>query len=219
MTPNPLDHLIRRRAVHVGEQVMEEHGWGTHLTFETTRRNGQRLCFQMRLPDGMEMVEFGKLAEAARGAPAFVGHTATVLEQAREQAGVIVVGGLRGTAVPEAEREVMATLTVALAELPGPFNVEDFMPADSPSTVHSKQEVVQMSEHVSRIHRLSVESPGDGREPVPMLMIEYLFQNRYGVLALAFTTQREDMISSGPVRDIFDAINRTAFIGEEPAAI
>jgi hypothetical protein len=216
MALNPFTRRAQRKVVEAGEQAFEEAGWGTHLTFPTQRRDGQKLYFQMRLLNGLEMIDVSELAEAATGAPAFVGQFATAMKQAREQAGVIVVGGVR--AISDPQHDVLFTLTVALTELDGPFNVEDFLPEDSPSTLHSKQDYEQISEHVYRIHRISVESPGEGQEPLPTLMIEFLFLNRYGVLAGAFTTQREDMMGD-KVRNLFFNISQSFFIGEKPAAV
>lgn len=219
MSLNPLTRLAEHRAGQAAQKTMEEGGWGTHLTFPFVTRQGEKLYFQMRLPDGMEMVDLTQLAEAARGAPAFVGHFATAVAQARDQAGVILVGGLRGTAVPEAEREVLATLTVALTPLEKPFSIDDFMPEDSPSTLHSKQDVVEMTEGLYRIHRISVESVAEGRDPVPMLVIEYVYANAQGgVLAAAFATQREDMMGD-KIRDLFESIRRSFFLGEKPSAL
>lgn len=215
MSINPFTRHAQRRVEAAGQKVMEEGGWGQHLTFETQRRDGQKLFFQMRLPDGMAMVDLRQVVQAAPGAPAFVGHALTAVAQAREKAGVIVVGGLCGANDPE--QEVLATLTVALTELDGPFNVDDFMPEDSPATLHSKQDAAQVSEHMWRIHRISSESLG-GDEKMPMLMIEYLFVTRYGVLAAAFAANRFDMMGDA-VREIFDAISKTLFIGEKPAAV
>lgn len=104
MIRNPLERHRARRVAAAGEKVMAEGGWGTHLTYETRTRAGRRMYFQMRMPDGAEFVEVSRVADVASDTPAFVGRTLSTMEQAGEQAGVFVVGAVRGTAAPEAER-------------------------------------------------------------------------------------------------------------------
>ncbi len=56
---------------------------------------------------------------------------------------------------------------------------------------------------MTRIHRISGESQGEGKEPLPVLLIEYLWQSKYGLVTLAFATTRLDFMSD-EARAIFD---------------
>jgi hypothetical protein len=219
---HPLEHLQRRAVQDAAREAAQEgyaeHHWGTHLTYPVTRREGKPLVFELRLPDGVELVDVVKLAQAAQGAPAFVGHGLTALQTAEEVPGVVVVGALRPDNVPEDQRPVVATVTVVFTELQGPFNVEDFLPRDGPHTTHSKQDYAQMSDRLTRIHRISTESQGDGQEPLPMLLIEYLWQSPYGLVAIAFCTTRMDMMGDVP-RDMFDQIRQSMYLGDEPSIV
>jgi hypothetical protein len=103
-------------------------------------------------------------------------------------------------------------------ELRGPFNVEDFMPKDGPNTTHSKQDVTQISDRLTGIHRISTESQGEGQEPLPMLMLEYLWQNPHGLVAIAFCTTRLDMMSD-VARKLYDEIRQSMYLDDEPSVI
>lgn len=213
---NPLRRKVQDAARGAAQEAYAEHHWGAHLSYPVTRREGKPLVFEMRLPDGVEMVDVVKLAESAQGAPAFVGQGLTALQAAAQLPGVVVVGALRPDNVPEDQRPVTATVTVVFTELQGPFNAEDFMPKDGPNTTHSKQDVTQISEHITGIHRISTESQGDGQEPLPMLLLEYLWQSKYGLVAIAFCTTRMDMMGEF-ARKLYDQIRQSIYIGDQPS--
>lgn len=213
---HPLQTHLRRNAREAADEVFETGGWHAHYTFPVTRPDGQPLIFEIRTPDGVELVDAVALVQSARGAPAWVGDGLHGLQQAVDTPGVVVVAALRGTADPEPQREVVATLTVTFAELDGPFDIEACMPKDSASTIKSEQDCAQLSDTMWRIHRISGESQGEGKEPLPVLLIEYLWLSKYGLVTMAFATTRVDMM--GDVgRDLFDAIREMAYIGEEPS--
>jgi hypothetical protein len=90
------------------------------------------------------------------------------------------------------------------------------MPKDAPSTIKSEQDYVQISDRMTRIHRISGESQGEGKEPLPVLLIEYLWQSKYGLVTMAFATTRLDFMSE-QARAIFDTMRQMAYIGEEPS--
>lgn len=213
---NPLQTHVRRKARDAADEVFEKGGWHAHYSFPVDRPNGQPLVFEIRTPDGLEMVDAVALVQAAQGAPAWVGDALNGLEQAVEVPGVVVVGALRGNRDAEAQREVLATLTVMFRELDGPLDIEELMPKDSPATIKSQQDYVRISDHMTRIHRISGESQGEGKEPLPVLLIEYLWETKYGLVTLAFATTRMDMMSE-EAREIFDVMRQMAYIGEEPS--
>jgi hypothetical protein len=218
----PLEHLQRRKVQDAAREAAQEgyaeHHWGAHLSYPVGRREGKPLVFELRLPDGMELVDVVKLAQAARGAPAFVGQGLTALQSAERLPGVVVVGALRPDDTPQDQRPVLATVTVVFTELQGPFNVDDFMPKDGPNTTHSKQDVTQISDRLTGIHRISTESQGEGQEPLPMLLLEYLWQSPFGLVAIAFCTTRLDMMSD-VARKLYDEIRQSMYLGEEPSVV
>lgn len=216
MTFNPLESFASRRARKAADKVYSDAHWGTHYVFHVQWSGPHPLVFEMRAPDGLEMVDAVALAKDARGAPAWIGDALTGLEQAVQTQGVVVIGALRGTADPEPQREVVATLTVTFAEPEGPFDIETYMPTDSPSTIKSEQDYHQLSDTAWRIHRISGESQGEGNEPLPVLLIEYVWQTKHGLVTLAFATTRVDMMGDKP-RELFDQIWQTAYIGVEPS--
>ena len=158
MSPNPLDHLRRRDTEH----EFRKNGWGPPRSWPVPRADGAPLVFQIRLPDGIELVDVLSLAKRARGAPAVVAQGAAELEQVAGPAGVVVIGALRPAAGPEPDREILATLTVAFSEIKGPLSAEDFRVPDSEQTSRSHQEVLELSDKATLITRVSKESPVKG---------------------------------------------------------
>jgi hypothetical protein len=211
MTPSPLNHLKRRRA----EQMYRDGGWGPLRSWPVQRSGGEPLVFQVRLPVVLELIEVGRLARNAPGAPAVLGAATMALERAADAAGVVVVGALRPTTVPEAERGALATMTVAFSEITGSPAVEDFLPADSEQAREADVEVTRLSDKVTRIKRLSLESLGEGFEPAPVLLIQYLIETRYGALVAAFSTTDPEMMGEWG-RKLYRQIVETMFIGERP---
>jgi hypothetical protein len=216
MTFNPLQILTLHQAKDAAQDAYAAHGWAAHYVFAVNRRHGKPLVFECRTPDGLEMVDAVALTRAARGAPAWIGDALHGLEQAVDVPGVVVIGALRPTSAPEDQREVVATLTVTFAEIDGPFDIETYMPKDSASTIKSQQDYHQLSDTMWRIHRFSGESQGEGRDPLPVLLIEYVWQSKYGLVTMAFATTRMDMMGDEP-RELFDQMRQTAYIGEEPS--
>jgi hypothetical protein len=216
MTFNLLDEFALHRARQASQKSWEEHHWAAHYGFQVQRAAGPPLVFEIRTPDGLEMVDAVALARAARGAPAWIGDALNGLQEAVELPGVVLIGALRGTSTPEAQREVVATLTVTFVEPDGPFDIEALMPKDAPSTIKSQQDCHQLSDHMWRIHRISGEAQGDGREPLPVLLIEYVWKTTYGVVTMAFATTRMDMMGE-KASELFDQIRQSAYIGEEPS--
>src|SRR6201996_9461611 len=207
---NPLQTHLRHRAREAADEVFSEGGWHAHYSFSVERSDGEPLVFEIRTPDGIEMVDAVALAQSARGAPAWVGDALDGLQQAVEVPGVVVVGALCATST----HEVLATLTVMFRKFEGPLNIDEFMPKDSPATIKSDQDYVRINDHMTRIHRISGESQGEGKEPLPVLLIEYLWETKYGLVTLAFATTRLDFMSE-EARAIFDTMRQTAYIGEE----
>jgi hypothetical protein len=207
---NPLQTHLRHRAREAADEVFSEGGWHAHYSFAVNRSDGEPLVFEIRTPDGIEMVDAVALVQSARGAPAWVGDALDGLEQAMEVPGVVVVGALCATST----HEVLATLTVMFRKFEGPLNIDEFMPKDSPATIKSDQDYVRINDHMTRIHRISGESQGEGKEPLPVLLIEYLWETKYGLVTLAFATTRLDFMSE-EARAIFDTMRQTAYIGAE----
>ncbi|HTU96033.1 MAG TPA: hypothetical protein VMF14_09360 [Solirubrobacteraceae bacterium] len=216
MTFNLLEEFALHRARSASQKSWEEHHWAAHYGFGVPRDSGPPLVFEIRMPDGLEMVDAVALAQAARGAPAWVGNALTGLQQAVELPGVVVIGALRGTATPEAQREVVATLTVTFVDTDDPVDIEALMPKDSASTIQSQQDHHQLSDHMWRIHRISGESQGEGKDPLPVLLIEYVWKTTYGVVTMAFATTRVDMMGE-KASELFDQIRQSAYIGEQPS--
>ena len=208
---NPLDRVRRRKAEHMNRKG----GWGPLQTWQVPRADAKPLVFQIRLPVAMELVDLPSLARQARGAPAAVAQGAVELEQVAGPAGLVVVGALRPSKVPEAEREVLATMTVAFSEIEDRLEAEDFLVPDSERTVKSDVEVTRLSDRAMLVRRLSLESPGHGLEPVPMLLMQYLLQTRYGALVMAFSTTNQEMMGQWG-RKLYRGMVETMFIGEQP---
>ena len=209
---HPLQTRLRHQAREAADEVYVEGGWHAHYSFAVDRPGEDPLVFEIRTPDGIEMVDAVALVQTAQDAPAWVGDALDGLQQAVEVPGVVAVGALCATST----REVLATLTVMFHELDGPLNIDDFMPKDSPATIKSDQDYVRISDHMTRIHRISGESQGEGKEPLPVLLIEYLWESKYGLVTLAFATTRLDFMSE-EARAIFDTMRQMAYIGEEPS--
>lgn len=210
MIANPLDRFRHKKT----ELPFRASGWGPPRSWPVPRADGEPLVFQISLPDEIELVDVPSLARRASGAPAIVAQGAAELEQVAGPAGLVVVGALRPSDVPEAEREILATLTVAFSDgVKGPLSAEDFQVPDSERTTRSHQEVLELSDKATLITRVSMESPGEGMDPVLMLLLQYLLQTRFGALVMAFSTAHQEMMAPQP-RKLYDRIVETMFIGE-----
>jgi hypothetical protein len=189
-------------------------GWGAPLTFAVRRPGRPRLAFRFQLPDGVRLLDVRRIAAAAPAAPSAVARAAKGLTRAVEAGGVIVVGAICPPPSLDGPLEVLATVTVALADVPGPPVLKDYL---VPESERADQEITRLSEHVTRIRRLSVEALSPEQEPVPMLMIQYLVETRYGAISMAFSTTHDEMF--GPsARTLYHRIFETGFIGEAPSA-
>ena len=206
MTANPLNFRTRRKA----EKAYREGGWGPLLTFPVKRPGGEPLVFQMRLPVGHQLLDVPTMARSAVGAPAALAAETDALELASEAAGVIVIGALCPVSEGAGEPDVLATIAVVLSDVAGPPSVEEGSGYESP---HSHREVTKLSDKVTRIKRLSAEAVQGSDEPMAMLTMQYLIETRYGALAMAFSTTRQDMFG-GFGEELFEKIMATGFIGE-----
>jgi hypothetical protein len=204
-------YVLKRRA----ERVYTDGGWGPQLSFTVPRATGKPLVFQMRIPDAMQLIDVARLAGAARGAPAAIGRATAALEQAKDAAGLIVCAAVcKANLEPAEQREVFATITVALAEIDGPPRVDDFAVRDSASTVRSEREVTKLSDRATEITRLSLEALTADDQPVPMKTVQYLLQTRYGALVMAFSTVHQEMFGEWGAK-LFREILETGFLGEK----
>jgi hypothetical protein len=189
-------------------------GWGAPLTFAVERAGKAPLKFQFQLPDAVRLIDVRRLAAAAPGVPSTVARAAKGLERATAAGGVIVVGAICSPPSPDGPLQVLATVAVALSDVPGPPLLEDHL---LPESERADQEVTRLSERVTRIRRLSVEALSPDQEPVPMLMIQYLVESRYGAMSMVFSTTHHEMF--GPsARTLYHRIFETGFIGEAPSA-
>jgi len=200
------------RAVTHGRRAAD--GWGAPLRFTVQRPARPPLLFRFQLPEGVRLIDIRRLATAAgAGAPSSVGRAAKGLSRAAEAGGVIVIGAICTPPAPDGPVEVLATVTVALSDLPEPPRIEDHL---LPESERADQEVTHLSERVTRIRRLSVESLSPADEPVPMLVIQYLVHSEYGEMSMAFSTTHHEMF--GPsARALYQRIFETGFIGEVSA--
>jgi len=131
-------------------------------------------------------------------------------------AGIVLIGALRPSDVPEAERPVLATLTVAFSEqVKGPLSAVDFPIPDSDHTTQSHQEVTKLSDKATLVTHGSREALGEGMDPVLVMMWQYLLETRFGALVMAFSTANEEMMYPRPCK-LYERIVESMFIGEEP---
>ncbi len=72
-----------------------------------------------------------------------------MLRRAQETAGAFLVAALCKVPEEDGRREVLATLTVALAEIEGPPDPERFTIEDSDTTVRADVEVTRLSDKVT----------------------------------------------------------------------
>ena len=214
MTPNFL-HRHRETEQHEPVPPFRASAWGEPQSWPVRRTDGEPLVFQIRLPLEIELVDIATLAGAARGAPDFVAEGAAELEQVAGPAGVVLAGALRPSDVPEAERPVLATLTVAFSDkVKGPPSAEDFPIANSEHTTKTHQEVVKLSDKATLIVHGSTLQLDGGTEPVVMMVWQYLLETRYGALVMAFSTADEQMMYPRP-RKLYTRIVESMFIGEQ----
>jgi hypothetical protein len=206
-----MSNFLRRRKA---ERIYRDGGWGPLLTWPIARPEGKPLVFQLRLPTGVELVDVQKLAHDAPGAPEFVSTGAAALKRAEQPGGVIMTGALCGVK-ETGERDVMATLTAALSALKGPLGVKEGIDVDGNTRTHTK--VTQVSDKVTQVKRLSAETVPGRSEPIPSMLVEYLIETRYGMLAMAFSTRHQEMLGQWG-QSLFFQVTQTGFIGEQAPA-
>ena len=76
-------------------------------------------------------------------------------------------------------------------------------------------EVTKLSDKATEVKRLIAETVPGQAEPVPILMMQYLLQTRYGAMTMAFSTTNTDMFGTFG-RSIFLKVTEMGFIGERP---
>jgi hypothetical protein len=203
-----MSFLERRRA----ERIYRKGGWGPLLTWPVARAEDTPLVFQMRLPTKVYMLDIAELVDAAAGAPEFVDEAQQALARGAEAAGAIVVGVLCADE-DSGERELLATVTVALSEVTGPPDVKEGIETDGNRRTHT--EVTKLSDKGTEVRRLVAETVPGEAEPVPILMMQYLIETRYGAMTMAFSTTNTDMFGTFG-RSMFLKTAQTGFIGERP---
>jgi hypothetical protein len=75
-----------------------------------------------------------------------------------------------------------------------------------------RRDVRRVGDKAVVIDQLSVLPTASGEQPIPMLLMQYLLQTRYGALSLAFNTSDVGIIKDG--REVFFDIASTSWIGE-----
>jgi hypothetical protein len=229
MTPNPL-HRFRHRETKLPFDASE---WSPPRSWSVPRAEGEPLVFQLRLPSDVELVDIPSLAEAGPavvavvgtdspkegqvpGATALtvVGRAAVELGQSAGPAGLVLLGALRPSDVPEAERQILATLTVVLAEqIKGPPSEGNFRVPGSKQAIKSSHTALKVSDQAMLITGANMESPGEGTDPILMMYEQYLFETRYGALMMAFCTANEQGMP-GQAGRLYMRIAETGFLGE-----
>jgi hypothetical protein len=209
MTLNPVRALWKRKVDH----IHADGGWGRLQTWPVPREGKDPLVFQMRLPLDMELIDIGTLAANSPGAPESVEQGALEIAQVASVAGLILTGALRQSK-PDAEPEILASMTVAFSEIAGPPDIDTHL-AGADEDVRPP-EVEKLSDRATRISRLQRVLPPGDEELSPLLTVQYLIQSRYGAVAYAYATTRPGMIFGGGGRGLFRMITEGGFIGERP---
>lgn len=169
--------------------------------------------FRLLLPLEIEMVDPSSISKPADGAPPEIVKIAADAEAgeplaaARRQAlqqvvgpdGIVVVGALRPSDVPEERRPVITTLTVAFAEqIKGMPTAAQFPIPDPDNALHHSQTQLELSDQAILItHGAMLPAPGPGiggKEGLLLMMWQYLLQTRHGALAMAFGTIGMDVL-------------------------
>jgi hypothetical protein len=230
MTPNPL-HRFRRRETMLPFDASE---WSRPRSWSVPRSEGEPLVFQLRLPFDIELVDIPSPTEAGPAVVAVAGRdspgegqvagataltvvarAATELGQLAGPAGLVLIGALRPSDVPEAERQILATLTVVFAEkIKGSPSEKDFRVPGSEQTVKSSHTVLKVSDRATLITGANMESTGEGIDPVLMMFEQYLLETRYGALMMAFCTANEQGMP-GKAGSLYRHITETGFLGEQ----
>ena len=229
MTPNPF-HRFRPRETKL---PFDASGWSPPRSWSVPRADGEPLVFQFRLPSDVELVHLPSVAEAGpavvavvgRNSPeerqvagetalTVIGRAAAELGQLAGPAGLVLLGALRPSDGPEAERQILATLTVVFAEqIKGPPSEEDFRVPGSEQTIKSSHTALKVSDQATLITGANMESPGEGTDPVLMMFEQYLLETRYGALMMAFCTANEQGMP-GQAGRLYMHIVETGFLGE-----
>ena len=82
MSFNPLERFVEHRARKAADEVYSKGHWGTHYSFPVQWSGRHPLVFEIRAPDGVELVDAVTLAKDARGAQAWIGDALHGLDEA-----------------------------------------------------------------------------------------------------------------------------------------
>jgi hypothetical protein len=183
--------------------------WTTKYQWPVRRTAGAELVFSLRVPPATRVIDVADLGAAAEGAPAEIRTQAENLRKlVHTPGGIICAAACVARANPA---DLAATLTAALAEgvrgVPDPDKL-----GASAAGEPLRRDVRRVGEKAVVIDQLSALPAEPGEAPIPMLLMQYLLQTRYGALSLAFNTSDVGIIQDG--RQVFFDIASTSWIGE-----
>lgn len=178
--------------------IRERAGWGPRLTWPVTGAGEGELLFALRIPLEWKTVD---ALDRPPGEPGSLNQVMTALARSVDAAGVIAAQCIFRMAGEHAP--VFATVTAARADVAGP-------PPESVPGAEVERASLPVGGGV-RVKRTREAELVPGRDPMPVLIVQYLLETGHGALALTFTTPQHAIFDE--FAELFEKIAQTAWLG------
>lgn len=172
------------------ERYWRSKGWGPEWRFPVEQSGGERLMLSLRVPVDWQAIDVLKMPAEAATAEGSMTQAMAALARETDAAGVIAVVGI-GRAVAlegKPDAHLFATITVALADLPGP--APDSIPG-------AEVEPIEL-DHGRGVYRgvrvrRTRNAAAPGLAPMKFLTVQYLVDTGHGWLSTTFATPQHDV--------------------------
>jgi hypothetical protein len=185
-----IDSAERARIARDPEAYWRSCGWGPEWRFPATRSDGEPLVLSLRVPVDWKAFDVMQMPADAVARTDALEQTVAALARGIDAAGVIAIMGI-GHELPRegmSDAQLFVTLTVALAEVSGPFP-DRITGAEVEPVEFAQPGVTYRGVRIRRVRNAAVlpDQPA-----LPVLTVQYMVRTDHGVLAITFITPQVD---------------------------
>jgi hypothetical protein len=176
------------------EALWHKSGWGPKLTFLASGTHGEPLVLTLRVPLDWETCDVLNMPAEVAATPGSMAQAMASVAKVVDSAGAITVLGMTLPVKREGEPDVnlLATMTIALADAPGP-------PPESMSGAEVEPvEFRYGGRSAYRGVRIRQEQRRDNvpsQPPIPFLIVQYMLECEHGRLVITFATPQMDVFT------------------------
>ena len=185
------------------EAYWRSQGWGPKLTFLIDERSdGEPLALTLRVPVDWTTCDVLKMPADVAATPGSMAQALANLGRVVDRSGVITVLGIARGVEREGQPDthLFATITVALADVPGP----------APESIPDAEvEPVEFEDPRGgyrgvRVRRVQSRAVVPDQPPMSFLTVQYLLETDQGWLAITFATPQHEVFAR--LGSLFDKI-------------